>query len=40
MSEENKRTFGDREEEETIQEREEMLKRFEGKNDFRSLIHV
>lgn len=39
MSEENKRTFGDREEE-AIQEREEMLKRFEGKNDFRSLIHV
>ena len=31
MSEENKRTFGDREEEEAIQEREEMLKRFEGK---------
>lgn len=40
MSEENKRTFGDREEEEAIQEREEMLKRFEGKNDLRSLIHV
>ena len=32
MSKENKRLYGDRKEEEAIQEREEMLKRFEGKN--------
>lgn len=40
MSEENKRSFGDREEEEAIQEREEMLKRFEGKNGVWSLDNM
>lgn len=34
MSGENKRLFGDREEKEEIQAKEEMLKRFEGKNVF------
>ena len=34
MSGENKRLFGDREEKEEIQVKEEMLKRFEGKNVF------